>query len=195
MALAGMQLMLKLPLALVKEQAVPVFVTVTVADADFVGSPTEVAFTTPIPALVAVNNPLLSTVPTEPVAVQVTPVDEPVTLAVNCCVPPTLTLAVVGERLTDTLPPPPPLDWTVTCAVADFVVSSTEVAVTVPVPAETAVNRPLWSMVPTLVELHVTPFVEPVTVAVKVWVCPAVTVAVVGDTVTLIAEATRLPIR
>lgn len=50
-------------------------------------------------------------------------------------------------------------------------------------------------MVPTLVEVHVTPFVEPVTVAAKVWVCPAVTVAVVGDMLTLIAEATRFPIR
>ena len=51
-------------------------------------------------------------------------------------------------------------------------------------------------MVPTLVELHFTPLmVPPVTVAAKVWVCPAVTVAVVGDMVTLIAEATRFPIR
>jgi hypothetical protein len=50
-------------------------------------------------------------------------------------------------------------------------------------------------MVPTLVELHVTPLVEPVTVAVKVWVCPAVTVAVFGDRLTLIAVATRFPIR
>ena len=51
-------------------------------------------------------------------------------------------------------------------------------------------------MVPTLVELHVTPLVEPpVTVAVKVWVCPAVTVAVVGDMLTPIAVATRFPIR
>jgi len=141
MALAGMQLILKPPLALVSEQAAPVFVTVTLADADLVGSPTEVAFTTPIPALVAVNNPLASTVPTEPVAVQVTPAVEPVTFAVNCCVPPTLTLAIVGERLTEMLPPPP-LDLTVTWAVADFVVSSTEVAVTVPVPAVTAVNKP-----------------------------------------------------
>lgn len=190
-----MQLIVKPPFALVNEQAAPVWVTVTVADADFVGSPTEVAFTTPIPALVAVNIPLLSTVPTEPVAVQVTPAVDPVTLAVNCCVPPTLTLAVTGVRLTEMLPPPPPLDLTVTWAVADLVVSSTEVAVTVPVPAETAVNKPFESIVPTLVEVQVTPFVEPVTVAVKVWVCPAVTVAVVGDTLTLIADATRLPIR
>jgi hypothetical protein len=114
MALAGMQLMLKLPFALVKEQPAPDCVTDTVALADFVASVTEVAFTTPIPALVAVNIPLLSTVPTAPVTVQVTPDDEPVTLAVKRCVPPTLTLAVTGVRLTDTPPPPPPLELTVT---------------------------------------------------------------------------------
>jgi hypothetical protein len=50
-------------------------------------------------------------------------------------------------------------------------------------------------MVPTLVEVHFTPFVEPVTVAIKLCVCPVATVAVVGDTLTLIAEATRLPTR
>ena len=107
--------MLKLPFALVSEQPAPDCVTDTVAVADFVGSDTDVTFTTPIPALVAVNIPLASTVPTAPVTVQVTPEEEPVTLAVNCCVPPTLTLAVAGARLTDTpQPPPPPLDVTVT---------------------------------------------------------------------------------
>lgn len=114
MALAGMQLMAKLPFALVREQPAPDAVTDTVALDDCVGSDTEVAFTTPIPALVAVNIPLLSTVPTAPVTVQVTPDEEPVTVAVNCCVPPTLTLAVVGARVTETPPPPPPLDLTVT---------------------------------------------------------------------------------
>jgi hypothetical protein len=114
MALAGMQLMVKLPFALVKEQPAPDCVTDTVALADFVGSDTDVAFTTPIPALVAVNIPLAFTVPTDPVTVHVTPDDDPVTLAVNCCVPPTLTLAVTGVRVTDTPPPPPPLDVTVT---------------------------------------------------------------------------------
>ena len=107
-------MMLKPPFALVKEQPAPDCVTETVALADFVGSDTDVAFTTPIPALVAVNIPFASTVPTDPVTVHVTPDDEPVTLAVNCCVPPTLTLAVTGVRVTDTPPPPPPLDVTVT---------------------------------------------------------------------------------
>jgi hypothetical protein len=114
MALAGMQLITKPALALVKEQPAPDCVTDTVAVADFVGSDTEVAFTTPIPALVALNIPLLSTVPTAPVTVQVTPDEEPVTVAVNCCFPPTLTLAVTGVRLTETPPPPPPLELTVT---------------------------------------------------------------------------------
>src|SRR6516164_4208479 len=109
MALAGMQLILKPPVALVSEQAAPVFVTVTVAEADLVGSPTDVAFTTPIPALVAVNRPLLSTVPTEPVAVQVTPAVDPVTFAVNCCLPPTLTIMLAGLTVTATPPPPPAL--------------------------------------------------------------------------------------
>ena len=131
------------PGALVNEQAAPVWVTVTLAEADFVGSPTEVALTNPMPVLVAVNIPLLSTVPTAPVAVQVTPAEDPVTLAVNCCFPPTLTLAVVGVRLTEiTGGGGGVVDFTVTDAEADFVVSSVEVAVTVPVPAETAVNTP-----------------------------------------------------
>jgi hypothetical protein len=114
MALAGMQLMTNPPFPLVREHPAPDWVTDTEAVADFVGSDTDVAFTTPIPSLVAVNIPLLSMVPTAPVTVQVTPDEEPVTLAVNCCFPPTLTLAVAGVRLTDTPPPPPPLELTVT---------------------------------------------------------------------------------
>ena len=120
------------------EHAAPDFDTVTLAEEDFVGSLTEVALTTPIPTFVAVNSPLASIVPTAPVAVQVTPEVEPDTLAVNCCVPPTLTVMLAGLTETETPPPPPPL-VTVTEAVADFVVSSTEVAVMVPVPADTAV--------------------------------------------------------
>jgi hypothetical protein len=45
------------------------------------------------------------------------------------------------------------------------------------------------------VAVQVTPWVEPETFATKVRVCPAVNDAVVGDIVTLIAEATRLPIK
>jgi hypothetical protein len=127
-----------------REHDAPDFETVTEAEADFVGSSTEVALTTPIPAFVAVNIPLLSTVPTAPVAVQVTPLVEPVTLAVNCCLPPTARVMLAGVIETEILPPPPPPPLvTVTWAVADFVGSSTEVAVTVPVPADTAVNSPV----------------------------------------------------
>ncbi len=138
------------------EHAAPDCDTVTLAEADLVGSVTEVALTTPIPTLVAVNSPLASTVPTAPVAVQVTPAVEPATLAVNCCFPPTLRVMLAGLTETVTPPPPPPL-VTVTEAVAFFVGSSTEVAVTVPVPADTAVKTPLALIVPALVEVHVTP--------------------------------------
>ena len=48
----------------------------------------------------------------------------PVTVAVNCCWPPVTTCAVVGETVTTTG------GITVTVAVADFVGSATEVAVT-----------------------------------------------------------------
>jgi hypothetical protein len=92
-------------------------------------------------------------------------------------------------------PPPPPALVTVTWAVADFVGSSTEVAVMVPVPADTAVYNPVWSTFPALVALHVTPLVEPETFATNVWVPPGVKVAVVGAIVTLIVEATKLPTR
>jgi len=61
------------------------------------------------------------------VSVQLTPLllGSFVTVAVNCCVPVTPTLAVAGE--TDT----PAAAVTVTVAVADLVVSATDVATTV----------------------------------------------------------------
>ena len=136
--LAGTQLMVNPEVFEESEHTGPDLLTVTVADADLVGSSTEVALTTPWPALVAVNIPLLSTVPTAPVAVQVTPLVEPVTFAVNCWVAPTLTVEVPGVTLTDT-PPVGGIDVTVTEAEADLLGSSTEVAVTVPVPGLTAV--------------------------------------------------------
>ena len=127
MALAGMQLMLKLPFALVSEQPAPDCVTDTVALADFVGSVTDVAFTTPIPALVAVNIPLASTVPTDPVTVHVTPAEEPVTLAVNCCVPlggsatlPGVTLTEIGTGGGGGGVPPPLPKVTVTARTWDM---------------------------------------------------------------------------
>jgi hypothetical protein len=71
--------------------------------------------------------PVVETVP--PVADQVTAVLlEPVTVAVNCCVPPVRSEAEVGLMLTDT-------NETVTVADADLVVSATLVAVTAKFPA------------------------------------------------------------
>lgn len=171
-----------------------VFVTVIEAEDDLVGSSMEVALTTPGPAADAVNSPELLTVPTAPVAVHITPFGEPVTLDVNCCFAPTNIIALVGLTVT-AIPPGEGGAVTVTLADADFVLSSTEVAVTVPVPAETAVNSPLASTVPTLVALHVTPCVEFAAFAVNDCVCPVVSEAVVGLIVTLTAEATRLPMR
>jgi hypothetical protein len=53
--------------------------------------------------------------------------DDPVTLAVNCCVPKLATLAAPGDTTTAT----DDGGVTVTAAVADFVVSAWEMAVTV----------------------------------------------------------------
>jgi hypothetical protein len=70
---------------------------------------------------------VVETVP--PVADQVTAVLLlPVTVAVNCCVAPVMSAAVVGAMETETT-------VTVTVAAADLVVSATLVAVTVKVPA------------------------------------------------------------
>jgi len=97
-----------------------------------------------------------------------------------------------------TLTPIPPVGGTadtVTEAMADFVGSSTEVAVTVPEPGVTAVYCPVWSIFPTLVALHVTPLVELAAFATNVCCPPGASDAVVGDIVTLIAVETKLPIR
>ena len=74
----------------------------------------------------AVYRPLAETVP--PVAVHVTLVLlDPVTVAVNCCVPPVWTEAEVGDTDTATGAGAE----TVTLAEADFVASATLAAVTV----------------------------------------------------------------
>ena len=103
-------------------------VTVTVAAVDFVLSATLVARTVNVPAVAgAVYRPVVETAP--PVADHVTAVFEvPVTVAVNCCVPPVKSEADVGLMLTDT-------SATVTVAEADFDGSATLVAVTVKAPA------------------------------------------------------------
>jgi len=191
--LAGAQLTTN-PVMVAATEHDDALVTVIEAEDDLVGSSTEVALTTPVPAADAVNRPELSTVPTAPVAVHVTPFGEPVTLAVNCCEAPTNTIALAGLTVT-AIPPGEGGAVTVTLADADFVLSSADVAVTVPVPGDTAVNTPLASTVPTLVALHVTPCVEFIAFAANDCVCPGFSEAVGGLIVTLIAEATNVPMR
>jgi hypothetical protein len=109
---------------------------VTVALADLVPSATEVAVTVTLAGLGtvpgAVYRPVEETVPHAapvqpvPVRLQVTLVFvDPVTVAVNCCVFPAATSAVVGEIFTATG------GTRVTVAVADAVVLAAEVTLTV----------------------------------------------------------------
>ena len=73
----------------------------------------------------------------------------------------------------------------VTVAVADFVVSATDVAVTVKVRAGRgpAVKRPAVDMVPPVAVQVTAVFAVPVTVAVNCWVWPGCSVALVGEMV------------
>ena len=95
--------------------------TVTVAVPDFVESACDVAVTVTCDGFGAVAgavyNPAAEIVPfaAPPPTLQVTAVFEvPDTAAVNCCVPPAVTLAVAGETVTEIgvggveLPPPHP---------------------------------------------------------------------------------------
>ena len=123
-----------------------------------------------------------------PVAVHVTAVlEEPVTVAENCCVFPGCSVIVPGasETWTDCG------GCTVIRADAAFVESATDVAVTEKLlPAvEPAVYKPLLETVPP-VAVHVTAVFElPVTVAVNCWVLPDCRVALVGETETETAGA------
>src|SRR5207253_1622484 len=103
--------------------------TVTIALADFVASATEVAVTVKAPvAEPAVKRPAVVMMP--PVAVKVTAVLElPVTVALNCCDCAGNNVTLAGERVTLTF------GLTVIFAVADFVGSATDFAVTVKLPA------------------------------------------------------------
>ncbi len=144
---------------------VVVVVIWTEALALFVVSAAEVAVTEKLPVLEpAVNRPDVEIVP--PVAVHVTAVfDEPVTVAVNCCVCPACNVALVGDIATLTTG----AGCIVTTADPDFVVSATEVAFTLKVvPAvDPAVNSPVLEIMPP-VAVHVTAvFDDPVTVAVN----------------------------
>jgi len=141
--------------------------TVTLAVAFFEASAAEVAVTVKLPpADPAVKRPPVDTV--QPVAAQVTAVlDEPVTVAVNCCVWPDCKEALAGETETETAG----VACTVTAALADFVVSAAAVAVTVKLPAvDPAVKRPALEIVPPVAVQVTAVFEEPVTVAVNCFV-------------------------
>src|SRR5438067_2474240 len=102
----------------------------------------------------------------------------PVTVAVNCCVPPVCSDAEFGLMLTATGGGGP---VTVTLADADFVLSATLVAVTLYVPAVAgAVYRPLLETVPPLADQATAIFVVPVTAAVNCWTPPVCNEAEVG---------------
>jgi hypothetical protein len=154
---------------------------VTLADAVFVESATDLAVTLKLPVVEpAVNKPAVEIVP--PVAVHVTEVFAlPVTVAVNWRVCPGCSVALVGEIVTETTG----TGLMVTLAEALFVVSATDFAVTLKLPAvEPAVNRSAVEIDPP-VAVHVTAVLAlPVTVAVNCCVCPTCSVALVGDIVT-----------
>ena len=156
----------------------------TVALADFVRSAFDVAVTVTVGgtggSAGAVNSPPPLTVPTvafpprTPFTLNRTVViAAPVTVAVNCCVAPFITFALVGDMLTFT-----PAEI-VTVAVADLVGSATLVAVTVTVAGDGivpgAVYKPVELMVPHAAPVQPAPetlkvtavFVVPVTVAVN----------------------------
>jgi hypothetical protein len=108
---------------------------------------------------------------------------EPVTVAVNCWLPPWLTTALVGEIATETVPE----GVTVTEAEAEELVFAWLVAVTVTLVAEVtvgAVKSPVPEMVPAVADQVTEVFLEPVTVALNCWVPPELSVTVVGEMVT-----------
>jgi hypothetical protein len=160
--------------------------TLTAALALLVVSATLVAVTVcPAAAAGAVYNPLLLTVPTVvlppamPSTDQVTAVlSLPVTVGVNCCVPPAPTVAVVGAMVMVSTGGGP-TGFTVTAALAVLLVSAVATAVTV-ICKETSVvgavykpeleTVPVWLVPPaTLLTFQVTlVLLEPLTVA---WNC------------------------
>jgi hypothetical protein len=126
--------------AVAGETATAIGLRVTVAVAAFVVSATEVAFTVAVETLPtlagAVYKPLDETVPS-PVNDQVTAVlVVPVTVAVNCCVPPPPNEADVGDTDTATAAG----GFRVTVAEPDLLVSFVDVAVTVAVEVEVMVE-------------------------------------------------------
>jgi hypothetical protein len=130
--------------------------------------------------------------PTIPLTCHVTAVlGEPLTEAVNCCVPKFATVAALGVTVTEVDDEPV---VTVTVAEADFEVSACDVAVTVTCggfgTAAGAVYNPPVEMVPleaAPTTLQVTAvFVVPEVVAVNCCVLPTLTFAAVGPTETVI---------
>src|SRR5262249_25914111 len=154
--------------------------TVTVALADFVVSAAVVAVTVKLPVVwPAAKRPVLEIVP--PVALQVTAaLLLPVTEALNCCVAPVCNVAVVGVMLTETTGA-----CTVTVAVAFFVVSAAEVAVTVKLPAVCwAVKKSVVWVVAPVGPLVAAVLLLPVTVALKCCFAAVGSVAVAGEMLT-----------
>jgi hypothetical protein len=174
---------------------------VTVAVLDLVGSATKVAVTNTCAGLGTVGGakyrPLGEMLPQAaplqpvPVTLQETLVLEmPLTVAVNCWLPPITTCAETGAMLTDTGP------LTVTVAWPVLALSATEVAVTVTwfgvgtVPG--AVYSPPVDIDPQVAPLQPLPatlhdtavFDVPITVAANCWCPPVRTCAVAGETVT-----------
>ena len=177
---------------------------VTDTDADLVLLAFEVAVTVTAAGLGtaagAVKRPLEEIEPQAapeqpvPLRLHVTAVSVvPVTVAVNFCVAPTSTFAVLGDMLMATG------GTTVTVEVADFAESATEVALTVTCAgtgtAVGAVYNPLDETVPQALPEQPLPLTDqvtlvldvPPTVAVNCCVFPATTCALPGDTLTTIS--------
>ncbi len=121
----------------------------------------------------------------------------PVTVAVNCCCPPTASAESVGETLTETLG----AAWIVTVAVPDTTTSASEIALTVTVlgvgAVAGAVYKP-WAVIwPQVMPLHPAPvtlqittlLLVPVTVAENCTCAPGTTCTGLGETVTEITDA------
>lgn len=132
----------------------------------------------------AVNNPLLETDPA--LADHVTAVlVVPCTAAVNCCVAPDPTLMLVGETATVIAGA---AGVTVTEALACLVTSAAHVAVTVTLVlllTDGAVNSPPLEIEPAVADQVTAEFQMPRTDAVNCCVLADITVALVGETVTL----------
>lgn len=163
---------------------------VTVAEADFDVSAVLVAVTVTVCCVArlagAVYKPDALTLPTPAgLMAQVTVVlANPVTVAVNCCVPPWPNVAVVGLIITGGLK--------VTVATEDFVLSATLVAVTVTVCCDAtlagAVYSPAALTLPLpagLIDQLTLVFADPVTVALNCCVAPCPNVTVAGETLTV----------